>query len=172
MFRHTQAPLAGLLSYSDFKALIEELLQARRKKHYLAAPVRLSHDLQHPTSVSVSRVGYVELSKRAMTAGALDANTNELIALGTPPLGCFQTSSRVRLAHRLNSLCVARRDADRSGEVITDDVFARLLTFPNVLITASRFSHTRGARRHRGDHLANLSDLDAGRQCANEVSRA
>jgi len=61
---------------------------------------------------------------------------------------------------------------DRSGEVITDDVFARLLTFPNVLITAHQGFLTREALAAIADTtLANLSDLEAGHECTNEVSR-
>jgi D-lactate dehydrogenase len=59
---------------------------------------------------------------------------------------------------------------DRSDEVITDDVFARLLTFPNVLITAHQAFLTREALAAIAETtLANLSDLEAGRPCANEV---
>jgi len=62
---------------------------------------------------------------------------------------------------------------DRSGEVITDDVFARLLTFPNVLITAHQAFLTREALAAIAETtLANLSDLEAGRQCANVITRA
>ena len=61
---------------------------------------------------------------------------------------------------------------DRSGEVITDDVFARLVTFPNVLITAHQGFLTREALAAIADTtLANLSDLEAGHECTNEVSR-
>lgn len=43
---------------------------------------------------------------------------------------------------------------DRSNRVIQDDVFTRLLTFPNVVITAQpRVFHERGALRHCRDHL-------------------
>lgn len=59
---------------------------------------------------------------------------------------------------------------DRSGEVIADDVFARLLTFPNVLITAHQAFLT-GEALHAiaATTLANLSDREAGRPCPNEV---
>ncbi|MGE0879293.1 MAG: 2-hydroxyacid dehydrogenase [Acidimicrobiia bacterium] len=59
---------------------------------------------------------------------------------------------------------------DRSGEVITDDVFARLLTFPNVLITAHQAFLTRDALAAIAETtLTNLDDLAAGRTCANAV---
>jgi D-lactate dehydrogenase len=59
---------------------------------------------------------------------------------------------------------------DRSAEVITDDVFARLLTFPNVLITAHQGFLTHEALAAIAETtLANLSELDAGIPCSNEV---
>lgn len=63
--------------------------------------------------------------------------------------------------------------ADRSSEVIAEDVFARLMTFPNVLLTAHQAFFTRPALRAIADTtLANLDDLDdleAGRPCVNQV---
>jgi D-lactate dehydrogenase len=59
---------------------------------------------------------------------------------------------------------------DRSGEVLTDDVFARLLTFPNVLITAHQGFLTREALTAIAETtLANVGDLAADRTCPNEV---
>jgi D-lactate dehydrogenase len=59
---------------------------------------------------------------------------------------------------------------DRSTEVITDDVFARLLTFPNVLLTAHQGFFTRPALHAIAETtLANLDDLDAGRPCPNQL---
>jgi D-lactate dehydrogenase len=59
---------------------------------------------------------------------------------------------------------------DRSEQVITDDVFARLLTFPNVLITAHQGFFTRPALDAiAGTTVSNLDDVAAGRPCPNEV---
>jgi D-lactate dehydrogenase len=59
---------------------------------------------------------------------------------------------------------------DRSTEVITDDVFARLLTFPNVLLTAHQGFFTRPALRAIAETtLSNLDDLAAGRECSNRL---
>jgi D-lactate dehydrogenase len=59
---------------------------------------------------------------------------------------------------------------DRSGEVINDDVFARLLTFPNVLITAHQGFLTREALAAIAETtLGNLTDIQNGRPCDNEV---
>jgi D-lactate dehydrogenase len=59
---------------------------------------------------------------------------------------------------------------DRSAEIIGDDVFARLLVFPNVLVTAHQAFLTREALDAIATTtLANLDDLAADRPCANEV---
>jgi D-lactate dehydrogenase len=52
---------------------------------------------------------------------------------------------------------------DRSGDVITDDVFARLLTFPNVLITAHQGFFTADALRNIAETtLASVSAYAGG----------
>ena len=59
---------------------------------------------------------------------------------------------------------------DRSNEVITDDLFTRLLTFPNVLITAHQGFFTQEALAAiAATTLGNLDDLDAGRPCPNRL---
>jgi len=59
---------------------------------------------------------------------------------------------------------------DRSGEIIGDDVFARLLTFPNVLITAHQAFLTREALEAIAvTTLDNLAVLAAGEPCPNRV---
>lgn len=59
---------------------------------------------------------------------------------------------------------------DRSDQVLTDDVFARLLTFPNVVITAHQAFLTREALDAiAATTVSNLSDLAAGRPCPNRV---
>ncbi|MFN6122402.1 MAG: NAD(P)-dependent oxidoreductase, partial [Actinomycetes bacterium] len=60
---------------------------------------------------------------------------------------------------------------DRSSEVLTDDVFARLLTFPNVLVTAHQAFLTNEALSAIAETtLANLDDLAADRDCPNAVT--
>jgi D-lactate dehydrogenase len=59
---------------------------------------------------------------------------------------------------------------DRSTEVLSDDLFARLLTFPNVLLTAHQAFFTGPALRAIAETtLANLSELAAGRESVNAV---
>lgn len=61
---------------------------------------------------------------------------------------------------------------DQSGSVMQDDTFARLLTFPNVLITGHQAFFTDTALRQIArTTLQNLSDLESTGNCANEVSK-
>jgi D-lactate dehydrogenase len=60
---------------------------------------------------------------------------------------------------------------DRSHEIIDDDVFARLLTFPNVLITAHQAFLTHEALDAIAETtLANVSAVLAGEQCDNTIA--
>jgi D-lactate dehydrogenase len=62
---------------------------------------------------------------------------------------------------------------DLSGHVLLDDVFARLTTFPNVLITGHQAFFTQEALEGiAGVTLANLDDLARGAVCANAVRTA
>lgn len=62
---------------------------------------------------------------------------------------------------------------DRSSHILRDDVFARLLTFPNVVITGHQAFFTREALDAiAATTLANISDVAAGRPCANRVAGA
>jgi D-lactate dehydrogenase len=59
---------------------------------------------------------------------------------------------------------------DLSHRVIQDDVFARLLTFPNVLITGHQAFFTQEALDAIArTTLANITDVEAGHPCPNEV---
>ncbi len=59
---------------------------------------------------------------------------------------------------------------DRSFGVIQDDVFMRLTTFPNVIITGHQAFFTREAMENIArTTLTNLSDLENGRQCRNLI---
>ncbi|MCU1345074.1 MAG: ldhA, partial [Acidimicrobiia bacterium] len=59
---------------------------------------------------------------------------------------------------------------DRSQEIITDDVFSRLLTFPNVLVTAHQGFFTREALKAIAEvTIQNLDALEATGSCINEV---
>lgn len=60
---------------------------------------------------------------------------------------------------------------DHSGDILHDDEFARLLTFPNVLITGHQAFFTRHALQEiAATTLGNLSQLQAGEDCPNLVT--
>jgi D-lactate dehydrogenase len=62
---------------------------------------------------------------------------------------------------------------DLSNRMLQDDVFARLLTFPNVIITGHQAFFTREALTSIAETtLANISDFEHGRACANLVTPA
>lgn len=59
---------------------------------------------------------------------------------------------------------------DLSSQVIQDDVFARLLTFPNVLVTGHQAFFTREAVTNIAQTtLKNISDFEHGKKLENEV---
>ncbi len=59
---------------------------------------------------------------------------------------------------------------DLSNLVLQDDVFARLLTFPNVVITGHQAFFTRNALEQIAETtLGNLSELERGRTCRNRL---
>ncbi len=60
---------------------------------------------------------------------------------------------------------------DRSGEIIDDDAFQRLMTFPNVLVTGHQGFFTMEALQEiSAITLGNLNDFAAGRACPNRVA--
>jgi len=62
---------------------------------------------------------------------------------------------------------------DLSNEVIQDDVFARLLTFPNVVITGHQAYFTENALETIADTtLANITEFERDQDCMNEVTSA
>ncbi|WP_414527200.1 2-hydroxyacid dehydrogenase [Nodularia chucula] len=59
---------------------------------------------------------------------------------------------------------------DLSGEIIQDDVFQHLRTFPNVLITGHQAFFTEEALFNIAETTcANIADCEQGRSCANEI---
>lgn len=60
---------------------------------------------------------------------------------------------------------------DLSSEIIRDDVFTRLLTFPNVLITGHQAFFTRNAlEKIAATTIGNISEFEATGRCANQVA--
>jgi D-lactate dehydrogenase len=59
---------------------------------------------------------------------------------------------------------------DLSGAIIQDDIFQRLTTFPNVLITGHQAFFTAEALHNIAETtFANIADVEQGRPCANEI---
>jgi D-lactate dehydrogenase len=59
---------------------------------------------------------------------------------------------------------------DHSSSPIRDDIFARLLTFPNVVVTGHQgFFTVEALSNIATTTLSNLDDIAAGRQCVNQV---
>ncbi|MEG4575231.1 2-hydroxyacid dehydrogenase [Microcoleus sp. N3A4] len=62
---------------------------------------------------------------------------------------------------------------DLSNYVIQDDVFQRLLTFPNVLITGHQAFFTEEALKNIAETtIANITDFEQGRPCPNQIDLA
>ncbi|WP_114417262.1 2-hydroxyacid dehydrogenase [Marinospirillum perlucidum] len=60
---------------------------------------------------------------------------------------------------------------DRSDEILSDDLLARLMTFPNVLVTGHQGFFTREALTQIAEiTLANLQQLDQDQPCDNELT--
>jgi D-lactate dehydrogenase len=60
---------------------------------------------------------------------------------------------------------------DLSNQVLQDDVFARLLTFPNVIITGHQAFFTENALENIAETtIANITDFEYGRASGNEIS--
>ncbi|KAM3113199.1 2-hydroxyacid dehydrogenase [Phormidesmis sp. 146-33] len=60
---------------------------------------------------------------------------------------------------------------DLSDQIIQDDLFERLLTFPNVLITAHQAFFTKEALQNIAETtLSNISEIEQGQTCANQVN--
>lgn len=60
---------------------------------------------------------------------------------------------------------------DLSNQIIQDDVLARLLTFPNVLITGHQAFFTRSALENIAKTtLANITDFERGLPCNNQIN--
>ncbi len=59
---------------------------------------------------------------------------------------------------------------DMSGEIIQDDVFERLLTFPNVIITGHQAFFTEEALENIAETtLNNITAIEQGQPCNNKL---
>jgi D-lactate dehydrogenase len=107
----------------------------------------------------------------AMKPGVMLVNTSRGALLDTEAVIVGLKSGRIGYL----AMDVYEQEADLffedlSNEIIQDDVFQRLLTFPNVLVTGHQAFFTRNALANIADTtLGNLSDFAHGRPLANAV---
>ncbi len=107
----------------------------------------------------------------AMKRGGMLINTSRGELIDTPAVIAALKSGQIGFL----GLDVYEEEADlffqdRSNNAIADDVFARLLTFPNVIITGHQAFFTETALSQIATTtLANLTALQAGEPCVNEV---
>lgn len=107
-----------------------------------------------------------------MRQGAMLINTSRGALIDAPDVTEALKSGRIGYL----GLDVYEQEADLfyenlSETIIQDDVFQRLLTFPNVLITSHQAFFTVNALKNiAGTTLGNLSDFENGRPSANEVT--
>jgi D-lactate dehydrogenase len=60
---------------------------------------------------------------------------------------------------------------DLSNRIIQDDVFERLMTFPNVIVTGHQAFFTKEALQNIAETtLSNITDIEQGQSCANQIS--
>jgi D-lactate dehydrogenase len=122
--------------------------------------IEQTHHLIDETAISVMKPGamLVNTGRGALidTKAVLDALKSG--QLGSLALDVYEEESELFFE-------------DRSDEIIDDDVFARLLTFPNVLITAHQAFLTREALAAIAETtLHNVTSVLAGEPCENTVS--
>jgi D-lactate dehydrogenase len=111
-------------------------------------------------------------SIEAMKPGVMLVNTSRGALMDTEAVTLGLKSGRIGYL----ALDVYEQEADLffedlSNEIIQDDVFQRLLTFPNVLITGHQAFFTRNALVNIADTtLGNITDFEQDRPLANQIS--
>jgi D-lactate dehydrogenase len=108
---------------------------------------------------------------RRMKPGAMLVNTSRGALIDTPAvIEALKSRSLGSLAIDVYEQESELFFHDRSGDVIADDVFQRLLTFPNVLVTGHQGFFTVEAMREIAQvTFANLACYMQGRGCDNAV---
>ncbi|MGB8354845.1 MAG: 2-hydroxyacid dehydrogenase [Chthoniobacteraceae bacterium] len=140
-----------------------DLAEILRESHIISLHCPLtpeSHHLINKTTLAQMRPGVMLINT---SRGALIDSQDVTDALKSGHVGYL-------------GLDVYEQEADLfyenlSGTIIQDDVFQRLLTFPNVLITAHQAFFTENALKNIADTtLGNITDFENGNPCANEVT--
>ncbi|MBK0027154.1 2-hydroxyacid dehydrogenase [Stenotrophomonas sp. S48] len=155
---HDPYPSAAFADVGDSVAL-DELL-ARADIVSLHCP--LTPDTHHLIN---------DASLARMKSGAMLVNTSRGALVDTHAV------IRALKSRRLGQLAIdvyeqesALFFQDLSGEIIDDEAFQRLMTFPNVLVTGHQgFFTVEALQEISAITMGNLADFAAGRDCANQV---
>jgi D-lactate dehydrogenase len=121
-----------------------------------------------PQTRHIINAGLIE----AMKPGVMLINTSRGALMDTEAVIIALKSGRIGYL----ALDVYEQEADLffedlSNEIIQDDVFQRLLTFPNVLVTGHQAFFTRNALANIADTtLGNITDFEQGRPLVNRIS--
>ncbi|MBW4551953.1 MAG: 2-hydroxyacid dehydrogenase [Aphanocapsa sp. GSE-SYN-MK-11-07L] len=139
-------PLSELFAQSDIISLHCPLTP---ETHYLVNQAAIAQMKRGVMLINTSRGGLID------TQAVIDALKSQKIgALG---LDVYEQESDLFFE-------------DLSNEIIQDDLFERLLTFPNVIVTGHQAFFTAEALRDIAETtLENITDIQAGRDCPNQV---
>lgn len=158
----------------------------------------LAHDVRESAEARALGVTYVPLpelfaqsdivslhcpltpqTRHLIDAGTLAQMRDGVFLVNTSRGPLIDTSAAIRAlkSGRLGALAIDVYEEeegvfyeDLSGQILADDQLARLLTFPNVLVTSHQAFFTREAMAAIAQvTLGNLDDFAAGRDCANAV---
>lgn len=145
----TYVPLKSLLADSDIISLHCPL---NEKTHYIIGKDTIKLIKKGAMLINTSRGGLID-SKKVIKA----LKTGQLGALGIDVYEQEETLFFQNL----------------TDHIITDDIIARLISFPNVLITAHQGFFTHEAMDQIAETtLTNLNDYQSGKSLANEVTMA
>ena len=139
-------PLAALLARADIISLHCPLLAST---HHMIDAAAIAQMKRGVTLLNTSRGGLID------TSAVIDGLKSGQI--GNLGIDVYEEEDNLFFE-------------DQSGKVMQDDVFARLLTFPNVLITGHQafFTDTALTQIARTT-LQNLADIEQRGGCANEI---
>ncbi|GAB3056111.1 2-hydroxyacid dehydrogenase [Stenotrophomonas tumulicola] len=147
--------------------------------HALGTAVTLEALLAHSDIVSLhcplteqSRHMIDEASLSLMKPGAMLVNTSRGALVDTDAvIHALKSRQLGQLAIDVYEQENALFFQDRSSEIIDDDVFQRLMTFPNVLVTGHQGFFTAEALQEIAETtLDNLAHFAAGTACPNRIS--
>ena len=122
------------------------------------------------TEATRGMIGHAEISR--MKPGAMLVNTSRGALVDTGAvIAALKSRQLGALAIDVYEQESALFFQDRSGDIIEDDQFQRLMTFPNVLVTGHQgFFTVEALQEISAVTLANLHDFATGRPCPNRLA--